>query len=110
MNEQIKQIASRLKAACTPYTQSLLTFIEEGAKLAPNLLSAMKRRQYNAEIGFHETDNGFAFRAKVGNSTYMDPFTYFYQNKDKTVDDAVADMTSTITDFLQSAGAIQSDD
>lgn len=99
-------VTAEEKAACTPYTQSLLTFIEEGAKLAPNLLSATKRRTHNAEIGFHETDNGFAFRARVGNSTYMDPFTYFYQNKDKTVDDAVADMTSTITDFLKSAGAI----
>ena len=98
-------VTAEEKAACTPYTQSLLTFIEEGAKLAPNLLSATKRRTHNAEIGFHETDNGFAFRAKVGNSTYMDPFTYFYQNKDKTVNNAVADMTSTITDFLKRAGA-----
>lgn len=99
-------VTAEEKALCTPYTQSLLTFIEEGAKLAPNLLSATKRRAYNGEIGFHETDNGFAFRARVGNSTYMDPFTYFYQNKDKTVDNAVTDMTTTITDFLKRAGAI----
>lgn len=99
-------VTAEEKALCTPYTQSLLTFIEEGARLAPNLLSATKRRAYNGEIGFHETDNGFAFRARVGNSTYMDPFTYFYQNKDKTVDNAVNDMTTTITDFLKRAGAI----
>lgn len=99
-------VTAEEKALCTPYTQSLLTFIEEGAKLAPNLLSATKRRAYNGEIGFHETDNGFAFRARVGNSTYMDPFTYFYQNKDKAVDNAVTDMTTTITDFLKRAGAI----
>ena len=99
-------VTAEEKALCTPYTQSLLTFIEEGARLAPNLLSATKRRAYNGEIGFHETDNGFAFRARVGNSTYMDPFTYFYQNKDKTVDNAVTDMTTTITGFLKRAGAI----
>lgn len=99
-------ITKEEKAICTPYTQSILTFIEEGARLAPNLLIATKRRAYNGEIGFHETDNGFAFRAKVGNSTYMDPFTYFYKNPEKTVDDAVADMKKTITDFLKQAGAI----
>ena len=94
------------KATCTPYTQSLLTFIEEGAKLAPNLPIAAKRRLYNGEIGFFEGDNGFAFRAKVGTSSYMDPFTYFYKNADKTIDNAVDDMTKTITDFLKQAGAL----
>ena len=49
--------------------------------------------------------NGFAFRAKVGNSTYMDPFTYFFKNTGKTVDNAVADMKTTITNVLKQAGA-----
>jgi len=95
------------KATCTPYTQSILTFIEEGARLAPNLPIATKRRLFNGEIGFFEADNGFAFRAKVGNSTYMDPFTYFIKNDKKTVDDAVNDMKTTITGLLKQAGAIQ---
>ena len=90
---------------CTPYTQSILKFIAEGAKLAPNLQIATKRRLYNAEIGFYEGENGFAFRAKVGNSTYMDPFTYFFKNTGKTVDNAVADMKTTITNVLKQAGA-----
>lgn len=95
------------KALCTPYTRSILTLIEEGALVAPNLKVGTKRRLYDGEIGFHETDNGFAFRAKVGNSTYMDPFTYFYKNPDKTVDDAVEDMKTTITGLLRAAGAIK---
>lgn len=99
-------VTAEEKATCTPYTQSILTFIEEGAKIAPNLPIAAKRRLYNGEIGFYEGENGFAFRAKVGNSTYMDPFTYFYKNSDKSVDDAVDDMTTTITNFLKEAGAI----
>ena len=90
---------------CTPYTQSILKFIAEGAKLAPNLQIATKRRLYNAEIGFYEGENGFAFRAKLGNSTYMDPFTYFFKNTGKTVDNAVADMKTTITNVLKQAGA-----
>ena len=99
-------VSAEEKATCTPYTQSLLTFIEEGAKLAPNLPVAAKRRLYNGEIGFFEGENGFAFRAKVGTSSYMDPFTYFYKNADKTIDNAVDDMTKTITDFLKQAGAL----
>lgn len=99
-------VSAEEKATCTPYTQSLLTFIEEGAKLAPNLPIAAKRRLYNGEIGFYEGENGFAFRAKVGTSSYMDPFTYFYKNTDKTVSDAVTDMTATITGLLKQAGAL----
>ena len=102
----IYTISKEEKTTCTPYIQSILTFIEEGARLAPNLQIASKRRSYNGEIGFFESDNGFAFRAKVGNSTYMDPFSYFYKNPEKTVDDAVEDMRKTITDFLKQAGAI----
>ena len=95
------------KATCTPYTQSILTFIEEGAKIAPNLPIATKRRLYTGEIGFNESNNGFGFLAKVGNATAFDPFTYFYKQPGKTVDDAFADMKSTITDILTRAGAVK---
>ena len=44
--------------------------------------------------------------AKVGNATAKEPFTYFFNQPDKTVDDAFADMKTTITDILKSAGAI----
>ncbi len=98
-------VSDKESETCTPYTQSILKFIAEGAKLAPNLQIATKRRLYNAEIGFYEGENGFAFRAKLGNSTYMDPFTYFFKNTSKTVDNAVADMKTTITNVLKQAGA-----
>lgn len=39
-------VTAEEKATCTPYTQSILTFIEEGAKVAPNLAIATKRRLY----------------------------------------------------------------
>ena len=35
----------------------------------------------------------------------MDPFTYFFKNTGKTVDNAVADMKTTITNVLKQAGA-----
>lgn len=91
---------------CTPYTRSILKLIaEDNTKIAPNLAIATKRRQYTGEQGFNESNNGFAFRAKIGNNTYKEPFTYFYKEKSKTVDDAINDMTSTITAILQGAGA-----
>ena len=99
-------VTAEEKATCTPYTQSILTFIEEGAKVAPNLAIATKRRLYTGETGFNESNNGFAFVAKVGNATAKEPFTYFFNQPDKTVDDAFADMKTTITDILKSAGAI----
>ena len=100
-------ITAKEKATCTPYMQSILTFIEEGAKIAPNLPIATKRRLYTGEIGFNESNNGFGFVAKVGNATAFDPFTYFYKQPEKTVDDAFADMKSTITDILTRAGAVK---
>ena len=68
---------------------------------------ATKRRLYTGEIGFNESNNGFGFVAKVGNATAFDPFTYFYKQPEKTVDDAFADMKSTITDILTRAGAVK---
>ena len=100
-------ITAEEKATCTPYMQSILTFVEEGAKIAPNLPIATKRRLYTGEIGFNESNNGFGFVAKVGNATAFDPFTYFYKQPEKTVDDAFADMKSTITDILTRAGAVK---
>ncbi len=94
------------KASCTPYTQSILTFIEEGAKVAPNLAIATKRRLYPSDPGFNESNNGFAFVAKVGNATLKEPFSYFFNNPGKTVNDAFEDMKNTITGILKEAGAI----
>lgn len=99
------------KAICTPYMQSILTFIEEGAKVAPNLAIATKRRLYTGETGFNESNNGFAFVAKVGDATVKEPFTYFFNynlknNQGKTVNDAFEDMKNTITGILKAAGAI----
>lgn len=99
-------ITEEEKQTCTPYTRSILELIEEGATVAPNLAISTKRRQYTGEDGFDESNNGFAFRAKVGNNVYKEPFTYFYMNKEKTVDDAFAEMKSTITSILEGAGAI----
>ena len=103
-------VTAEEKAACTPYMQSILTFIEEGAILAPNLPIATKRRIYTGEIGF--ANNGFGFAAKVGNATAREPFTYFFNQRDdkgnitKTVEDAFTDAQTTITNTLKKAGAI----
>ena len=91
---------------CTPYARSILKLIaEDGTKIAPNLAIATKRRQYTGEKGFNESNNGFAFRAQIGNNTYKEPFTYFYKNKGKSVDDAFNDMNKTVSDILKEAGA-----
>ena len=100
------------KAECTPYTQSILTFIEEGAKIAPSLSISELRRKYTGETGFFVSDNGFAFRVKNGTSTYMSPFRYFYDynitnNGSKTVLDAYNDMITYQTAILKEAGAIK---
>ena len=42
----------------------------------------------------------------MDNNVYKEPFTYFYMNPDKTVDDAFGEMKSTITSILKEAGAI----
>ncbi len=99
-------ITDEEKQTCTPYTRSILELIAEGATVAPNLAIATKRRQFTGEDGFNESNNGFAFRAKVDNNVYKEPFTYFYMNPDKTVDDAFGEMKSTITSILKEAGAI----
>ena len=99
-------ITDEEKQTCTPYTRSILELIAEGATVAPNLAIATKRRQFTGEDGFDESNNGFAFRAKVDNNVYKEPFTYFYMNPDKTVDDAFGEMKSTITSILKEAGAI----
>ena len=99
-------ITDEEKQTCTPYTRSILELIAEGATVAPNLAIATNRRQFTGEDGFDESNNGFAFRAKVDNNVYKEPFTYFYMNPDKTVDDAFGEMKSTITSILKEAGAI----
>lgn len=99
-------ITDEEKQTCTPYTRSILELIAEGATVAPNLAIATKRRQFTGEDGFDESNNGFAFRAKVDNNVYKEPFTYFYMNPDKTVGDAFGEMKSTITSILKEAGAI----
>ena len=99
-------ITDEEKQTCTPYTRSILELIAEGANVAPNLAIATKRRQFTGEDGVDESNNGFAFRAKVDNNVYKEPFTYFYMNPDKTVDDAFGEMKSTITSILKEAGAI----
>ena len=97
------------KEFCTPYTRSILELItEENTKVAPNLAISPLRRQYTGEKGFNESNNGFAFTAKVGNNTYYyDPFTYFYKNRDKSVENAFEDMNDTVWDLLAEGGAIQ---
>lgn len=96
------------KAACTPYTRSILELItEKNTKVAPNLAISPLRRQYTGEKGFNESNNGFAFTAKVGTNTfYYDPFTYFYMNEDATVAAAFENMHDTVWDILAEGGAI----
>lgn len=96
------------KAACTPYTRSILELItEENTKVAPNLAISTLRRQHTGEKGFNESNNGFAFVAKVGTNTfYYDPFTYFYMNEDATVADAFENMHDTVWDILAEGGAV----
>ena len=94
-------------ALCTHYAQSILKLIEEGARLAPNLAIATKRRSYTGEIGFNESNNGFGFVTEVGNTRVDNPFTYFYKQPAKSLQDAFDDMKTRLTAIMKEAGAIK---
>ena len=94
-------------ALCTPYAQSILKLIEEGARLAPNLAIATKRRSYTGELGFNESNNGFGFVTEVGNTRVDNPFTYFYKQPAKSLQDAFDDMKTRLTAIMKEAGAIK---
>lgn len=80
------------KQTCTPYTRSILQYIEEGAKVVANLPIATKRRQRTGEQGFNEENNGFGFRAEVNGSLKYEPFSYLFTYKDKSVEDCCAEV------------------
>lgn len=85
-------ITKEEKATCTPYTRSILQFIEEGAKVVANLPIATKRQQKTGESGFNEENNGFGFRAEVNGSLKFEPFSYLFTYKDKSVEDCYAEV------------------
>ena len=97
--------------ACTPYTRSILELIaEDNTRIAPNLAIATKRRIYTGEKEFDESNNGFAFIAKIDNNTFREPFTYFYKNnfnnrgdweENKSVEQAFKDMNDTISGWFK---------
>ena len=80
------------KATCTPFTRSILQYIEEGAKVVANLPVASKRKQRTGEQGFNEENNGFGFRAEVNGVIKYEPFSYLFTYKNKSVEDCYAEV------------------
>lgn len=73
----------------TKYVQSISKYIAEGARLTSNLPLAEKRRKN--ESLFDESNNAFAFIVNTPTGKLYDPFSYFKNNTNKTVDDCFSD-------------------
>lgn len=91
------------KAQFTKYGQSIMTYIEEGAKVVTNV-PVSDFRKNNSGL-FDEGNNAWSFIARKGVDTRMyDPFNYFYAYKGATVEECVNDMKDTSNSYFAIKG------